>query len=297
MYDNPQSRPLYQQVQRASWLGLCVNLGLGIAKLTGGLIGNSFALVADAVNSLGDAVTTVIVLYSLKVAQRPADQEHPYGHTRAEGVAALSVSLLIIMSAAMVGWEALQRLSVQHGVPPWWTLWIAGANVLIKEALFRYKLAIGRRTGSMALIANAWDHRSDALCALAVLVGLSAIRLGGPNWMWADETAALVVVMLILVAATSLYLRSASELMDVQADPWLIDSVRQAAQATSGVLAIEKLWIRKSGIEYFVDIHIQVAPTLSVDAGHHIGHTVKSRLLDGFPAIRGVLVHLEPFHA
>ena len=157
----------YAEVTRAAVLGLVMNLFLGVVKLIGGIVGNSFALIADAVNSIGDVVTTVVVLFALRVAQRPADAEHPYGHTRAEGIAASNVALLVIVSAIIVGWEAIQRINVQHDIPPIWTLWIAGANILIKEGLYQYKVRVGRRTGSAAIIANAWDHRSDALCALA----------------------------------------------------------------------------------------------------------------------------------
>ena len=156
---------LYREPLRAALLGLLVNLVLGIVKLAGGLLGGSFALVADAVNSFGDVVASGIVFVALLYAQRPPDLDHPYGHTRAEGVAGSNVALLVILSAAWIAWEALQRLPVTHPAPEVWTLWIAGANVVIKESLFRYKLAIGRRSGSRALIANAWDHRSDAFAS------------------------------------------------------------------------------------------------------------------------------------
>ncbi len=164
---------IYAEVTRAALLGLVVNLLLGVFKLIGGIVGYSFALIADAVNSIGDVVTTMVVLFALRVAQRPADAEHPYGHTRAEGIAASNVALLIIISAVLVGWVAIQRLTVQHEIPPVWTLWLAGANVLIKEGLYQYNVRVGSRTGSAAIIANAWDHRSDAFCSLAVLLGLA----------------------------------------------------------------------------------------------------------------------------
>jgi cation diffusion facilitator family transporter len=294
MHQNSQAAPLYQEVRRASWIGLATNLSLGIVKLIGGLIGSSFALIADAVNSLGDSVTAVIVLYSLKVAESPADKEHPYGHTRAEGIAALTVSVLIIVSALWVGWEALIQFQGKKSVPPIWTLWIAGTNVLIKEGLYRYKMAVGKRTGSMSIVANAWDHRSDALCALAVVIGLAAIRLGGSSWAWADKLAALVVVVVIVWAGARLFRQSASELMDVQADEGLVTEIRKMAADTPGVREVDKLWVRKSGLEFFIDIHIQVDPGMTVDSGHRIGHQVKAKLLKGFPAIRDVLVHLEP---
>jgi cation diffusion facilitator family transporter len=285
---------LYKEVTHAAILGLIANLVLGVAKLVGGIIGNSFALVADAVNSLGDVVTTLVVLFAFRVAQLPPDPEHPYGHTRAEGIAASNVALLVIVSALLVGWEAVQRFSTQHDIPPVWTLWIATANILIKEGLFQYKFRVGKRTGSAAIIANAWDHRSDALCALAVLTGLGVIRLGGQQFIWADEAASLVVVAVIVWSGIRLFRSSASELMDVQADPEFVRQIRTLAMDVAGVEEVETLWVRKSGLEYFADIHIEVDQRLTVEKGHLIGHQVKDRLLLKFPNLRDVLVHLEP---
>ena len=286
---------LYRDATRAALVGLAINLALGMAKLIGGVFGNSFALVSDAVNSLGDVFTSAVVLLAFHVAQRPADKEHPYGHTRAEAIAASNVALLVILSAIFVGWEAAQRLLVQHDVPPVWTLWIAGSNVVIKESLYHYKARVGRRTGSLALIANAWDHRSDALSALAVLIGLGIVRWGGPRYISADEIAALVVVAAILWSAGSLFYKSAHELMDVQAEATLIERIRQSASSVAGVRGVEKLWVRKTGLEHLADIHIEVDSQLTVAEGHRIGHVVKGRLLTEFPNLRDVLVHLEPF--
>ena len=285
---------VYREVSRAALLGLGVNLGLGVVKLVAGLLGNSFALLSDAVNSLGDAFTSAIVLFALRVAQRPADPEHPYGHTRAEAVAAANVALVLILSALLVGWAAIQRLAIPHELPPPWTLWIAGANVALKEGLYQYKVRVSRRTGSAAILANAWDHRSDALSARAVLVGLALVRWGGPRFIAADEVAALVVVAAIIWSGAVLFRTSVHELLDVQADEALVAAVRRSAAGVPGVRGVEKLWIRKSGLEYLADIHIEVDPQLTVAAGHAIGHAVKDRLLDEFTTLRDVLVHLEP---
>lgn len=286
---------LYRDVTQAAYLGLGANLLLGTVKLVGGIVGHSFALVADAVNSLGDVVATLAVLYALHVAQRPADAEHPYGHTRAEGIAATNVALVVIISALFVGWEAIQRFSLPHEIPPAWTLWIAGANILIKEGLYQYKVRVGRRTKSSAIIANAWDHRSDALCALAVLIGLAVIRIGGERYIWADEAASLVVVAAIVWSGIKLFRNSASELMDVQADSDYLDRIRSEAKDVPGVKDVETLRVRKSGLEFFADIHIEVDQDLSIAEGHKIGHLVKDRLLREFQSLRDVLVHIEPF--
>jgi len=284
----------YREATRAAWLGLAVNLLLGAAKLLGGLQANSFALVADSVNSLGDVVTSCVVLIALRYAQLPPDRNHPYGHTRAEAVAGSNVALLVLTSALLLGWETLARFGVSHRPPPLWALGIAGSNVVIKEALYQYKVRVGRRTGSIAVIANAWDHRSDALSALAVLAGLAVVSFAGPDLVWADEAAALVVVAMILWSAGALFWRSARELLDTQAPPPLVEAVRHTAGAVEGVRDVEKLWIRKSGLEYLVDIHVEVDPDRTVADGHRIGHLVQEELQARFPRLRSVLVHLEP---
>ncbi|HJN07868.1 MAG TPA: cation diffusion facilitator family transporter [Pirellulaceae bacterium] len=292
---NSARSALYREAIRAAALGLVVNIALGIVKLVGGILGGSFALISDAVNSIGDSLTSVVVVFALVFAQRPADREHPYGHTRAEAIAASNVALLIILSALFVGWEAVRRIPIQHDLPPAWTLWIAGANVLIKGSLYRYKVQIGQRTGSTAVIAIAWDHRSDALCSLAVLIGLGVVRWAGPDYIWIDEVSALVVVCLILWSGAMVFRRGASELMDLQASDEFVIQIQTAAVGVSGVKNVETLWVRKSGLEFFADIHIEVDARLTVDEGHRIGHHVKDRLLEQFPTLRDVLVHLEPY--
>jgi cation diffusion facilitator family transporter len=274
---------------------LVTNLALGALKLAGGLVGSSFALISDAVNSLGDSLTSLAILGALWYAQRPADEEHPYGHTRVEAAAASNVALVIVISALFVGWEALSRISDRHDLPPVWTLWIAAGNVAIKEALYRYKLRVGLRIESAAIVANAWDHRCDALCSLAVLAGLAVVRWGGPEYIWADEAAALCVVVAILWSGIRLLRSSTSELLDPQADADLVQRIRKQASSVPGVRAVEKLWVRKTGLEYLADIHIQVDAALSVDQGHRIGHHVKDCLLGEFVHLRDVLVHLEPY--
>lgn len=296
MSDEPASREdLYAEAARAAWLGLAVNLLLGVVKLTAGIVGNAFALVSDAVNSLGDALTSIVVLAALYIAQMPPDEEHPYGHSRAEAIAGSNVALIIILAALGIGWEAIRRFSLPHEEEPaLWLLAIAAGNAAIKEALYWYKSWVGERTGSSALLAGAWDHRSDALCSLAVLIGLAAVRWGGPSLAWADDAAALAVAAAIVYSGVELYRKSADELLDAQAPDDLVEQLRAAALRVEGVRDVEKLLIRKSGLEYFADIHVEVDLQMTVAQGHAIGHVVKDRLLEQFPKLRDVLVHLEP---
>lgn len=294
MRSEQSRRTLYRLPMVAAAVGVFINLALGAAKLAGGVLGDSFALIADAVNSFGDVVASAVVLAALIYAQRPADAQHPYGHTRAEAVAGAGVAILIVLSAAWIAWEAARRLPDVHGPPARWTLWLAGANVVVKEALFRYKRRVGRRSGSQALIANAWDHRSDALASAAVLAGLVAVIVGGRAWMWADEAAALLVAVAIAWSGVALFRTSASDLLDRQAEPELLRAVAAEAQRVEGVVAVESLRLRKSGLEYFADLHLEVDPDLTVTRGHAIGHRTKDRLLERFERLRDVLVHVEP---
>lgn len=291
----PTTQATYRVAIRAALAGLWINLGLGVVKLIAGLIGNAYALIADSVNSLGDVFTSLVVLFALYVARRPADKEHPYGHTRAEAIAGSNVALLVMVSAVIIAWQAIVRWHTVHDLPPTWTLWIAAGNAVIKEGLYRYKLRIGTQTRSSALIANAWDHRSDALCALAVLVGLGIVRWGGRPWLWADEAAALVVACAIIWSAARVFRASAHELLDSQAERGLVTEIERHARTVEGVRDIETLLVRKSGIEYFVDIHIEVDPDLTVRRGHEIGHAVKDAVMARMHLVRDVLVHLEPY--
>lgn len=286
---------VYRDATRAAVLGLAINLCLGLVKLVGGIVGSSFALISDSINSLGDSAASIISITSLRIAQKPADDDHPYGHARAEASGSLTVAILFIAAALLVGWQAIARLNTPRALPAVWTLWIAGANMLIKEALYQYNVRVGKRTQSSLIVANAWDHRGDALCSAAALVGLMAVYWGGSQFLWADEAASLVIVSVIVCVGIHLYVSSASELLDPQADDHFVGRIRTAAETIHGVHAVEKLWVRKTGLEYHVDIHIEVDATITVHEGHEIGHHVKDHLLSKYDRIRDVLVHLEPF--
>lgn len=283
---------LYHQSRRAAFAGLAVALTLGLAKLAGGFFGHSVALLSDAVHSLGDALASAMVWGALLWAQRPADQEHPYGHTRAEAVAGSNVALLLILSALWVGWEALHTLGDPSPPPKAYTLALAALSIVLSEAIFQYSSRVARRTGSRAVLAASWDQRMDALGSVAVLIGLSLARWGGMHT--ADHLAALAVAVLILWAGVRLFWGSLQELMDRQAEPEVLEAVRREALAVPGVRGVEKLLVRKTGLEYLVDIHVEVDPELPVREGHAIGHAVKDRLKERIETVKDVLVHIEP---
>lgn len=279
---------------RAAFVGLAVNVMLGGLKIAAGIAARSMALIADAVNSLGDVFTSIVVISGLWYAQKPPNPRHPYGHTRAESIAALCVAMIIAGSALAVAVEAIGHGPARDESPPGWTLWIAAANAAVKEGLFRYKSRIGRRTRSSALLANAWDHRNDALSSLAVLLGLATVKWGGSRFAWVDLAAALAVVAMILWSAAKLFRNGAGEIMDEQADESLLARIRESAGSVPDVRAVEKLLVRKSGLEFFVDIHVEVDARMTVAEGHRVGHRVKDRIVEDVPSVRDVLVHLEP---
>lgn len=286
---------LYGQGRRAAFWAVAVTLTLGAIKLAGGLLGHSVALLSDAVHSLGDALAASAIWGALLWAQQPADREHPYGHARAEAVAGCNVALLLVLSGLWVGWEALSTFNVPSPPPAVYTLAIAAGSVLLNEVLFRYSRHVAHRTGSRAVLAAAWDQRLDALSSLAVLAALALVRFGPPDWHAADHVAALLVAGVIVWAGGSLFWGSLHELMDRQADPEVLDTVRREAEAVPGVRGVEKLLVRKAGLEYLVDIHVEVDPELTVREGHAIGHAVKDRLLERIVTVKDVLVHIEPF--
>jgi cation diffusion facilitator family transporter len=286
---------LYRLSRRAAFWGVVLNLGLGVTKLAGGLLGHSIALVSDSVHSLGDALTSSALLGALVLAQRPPNPDHPYGYTRAETVAGSSTALLLILSAVWLAWEALRPFSSESLPPETYTLVIAAVSAVLKEGLYQYKIRVARRTGSSALLASAWDHRLDALNSLVVVAGVALAKWGGAAWHWADHVAALVVAATILWVGLGLFWSNLHELMDRQADPELVEKVRGEAAGVPGVRGVEKLLVRKTGLEYLVDIHVEVDPDMTVRDSHAIAHAVKDHIMHRLILIKDVLVHIEPW--
>ena len=292
--DHSHMRPIYRQARRAAWLGVATNVALGGSKLVGGIFGQSFALMSDAVHSFSDVFTSAMVLVGMRISQKPADAGHPYGHTRAESIVASNVALLLVLSSVWLGWRAIGEMGAPHPMPAIWTLWIALGSVVVKEALYQYKVRVGRRIRSASIVADAWHHRSDAFSSLAVLAGLAVVHIGGRAWVGADDIASLVVAGSILWAGVLLFRESLHELMDRQVEAEFVHQVRDVAGRVSGVHGVEKVWVRKAGLEYSVDLHIEVDPNLSVRDSHALAHDVREALLEAIVPIRNVLVHVEP---
>ncbi len=291
------AQDLYLQSRRAVLGGLAVTLSLGIAKLLGGWFGNSLALLSDSFHSFGDALSSGSILVALYWSQRPPDSEHPLRPFAIESIAASNVALALIASAVWIAVQAIHSWNEVVASPDWYTLLIAAASVIANELIFRYSIAIADESGSKAVKASAWDQRLDVFGSMIVFLSLLISIWGGPKWHFVDHLAALVVAVTILVAGGSIFWGSLQDLMDRQADPELLAQIRQTALETPGVKGIEKLLVRRAGLEHLVDIHVEVAPEISVHEGHEIGHNVKDRLISHYITIKDVLVHIEPFRS
>jgi cation diffusion facilitator family transporter len=285
---------VYLDAGRAAFWGLGVNIVLATVKLTGGLLAGSAALIADAVNSVGDVASAVAVRGALVVAQFEEDEDHPYGHTKAESIAGLSVALLVVFGAGMLMFETVGRLLGEPEPPGIVAGLIAAGCGIVKEGSYRYTRKVARRLDSAALRAAAWDHRSDAITSAVVAVSLLIAPYAGPIGPYVDPLAALVVCVVLVATGVRMFVMTARELMDQQAGAKVVEAVRAAAESVRGVADIEKLRVRKSGLEYFIEIHVQVDGAISVNEGHEIGHQVKDRLLTEMPRVRDVHVHIEP---
>ena len=286
---------LYVDAKRAAVWGIGVNFLLLLSKMTVGIAAGSAALIADAVNSIGDVASSMAVRGALGMAQLEEDDDHPYGHTKAESIAGLSVSLLVAFSAGLLALETIKRFGSELEVPGIAAGLIAGVCAVIKEVIYRYTVQVAKRLNSSSLIAMAWDHRSDAIGSGLVAVSLIVAPYVGDWGRYIDPIAALCVCSALIYTAGKIFLSTATELMDQQADEATVQQVRDIAEAVGGVQAVEKLRVRKSGLEYFIEIHVQVEGMMTVDAGHRIAHHVKDQLLLSLPRVRDVHVHIEPF--
>lgn len=285
---------VYQEAGRAAVWGLGINAVLVVCKLTGGILFSSSALIADAVNSIGDVASALAVRGALSVAQLEEDDDHPYGHTKAESIAGLCIALLVAFSAGLLAIETVQKFMGPLTVPAAFAGVIAAICAVSKEVIYQYTSRVARRLDSSALRATAWDHRSDAIGSGVVAVSLLAAPYTGPFAPYVDPLAALCVCGVLIYAGIKIFTSTATELMDQQAGDEMVDVIRESAAQVKGVIDVEKLRVRKSGLEYFVEIHIEVDGLMTVNDGHRIGHNVKDRLLAQMPRVRDVHVHIEP---
>jgi cation diffusion facilitator family transporter len=279
---------------RATFIGMAVNAVLAGAKLAAGLAGHSHALTADAVESLADVFSSLVVWRALVVAATPADEDHPYGHGKAEPIAAATVSAFLLVIAAWICVRSAQAASQTHSAPEPFTLVVLAGAIAIKEGLFRFIRRESLSVGSSAMHADAWHHRSDALTSLAAALGISIALLGGRPYAVADDVAAMLAAGIIAWNGWRLLERAINELMDRSPGTKFPDQIRRTAALVPGVECIEKCLVRKMGYHFYVDMHVQVDPQMTVQCSHEIAHEVKDRVRRQFPEVRDVLIHIEP---
>jgi cation diffusion facilitator family transporter len=279
----------------AAQTGLFVNIVLVIVKLLAGIAGHSSALVADAIESFTDIFSSLIVWGGLLITTRPADNEYPYGYGKAEALAAAIVSLMLLGAALGVAVGAIGEIMTPQHMPAPFTLAVIAAIIPVKEILFRRVLRIGSETGSTALKADAWHHRSDALTSAAALLGIGIALWGGPGWESADDWAALVAAFVIAFNGFYLLRPAIHDLMDRMPDRPITAHIAATALAVDGVRAIEKLRVRKVGVDYFVDLHVQADRSLPLLDAHNLSGKVKGAIRAALPEVAGVLIHMEPY--
>lgn len=275
--------------------GIGLNLVLAAVKFAGGIFGHTYALVADAAESLLDVLTSLFVWAGFRVAARPPDEDHPYGHGKAESLAALAVAVFVFSMAGLVGWHAVQEIRTPHRAPEWWTLLVLAGVIVVKLVFSRRMKALGREVGSTALGAEAMHHWSDAMTSAAAFLGIGIALWGGPGWETADDWAALFACIIIAVNGGGILQRALGDVMDTAVPAEFEAEVRAIARGVPGVLALDKCRVRKSGLSHLVDIQVRVDGGLTVREGHDIAHAVKDALLASAPhAISDVSVHVEP---
>lgn len=279
---------------RAAQLGVLINAALIVIKLIAGILGNSYALIADAAESSTDVIASLIVWRGLQITARPADESHPYGYGRAESLAAAIVALMLLGAAVGIAIAAVREILTPHHSPAPFTLAVLAIVIVVKELAFRRVVSVGREAGSTAVQVDAWHHRSDAITSAAAFIGIALALWGGPTWASADDWAALVASSIIAVNGSLMLRTVVRDLMDRSPDAGLIEQIQEAGLGTEGVQRIEKLRVRKFGLAYYVDLHVQADPTITLQAAHVLSGKVKSAIREAVPAVGDVLVHMEP---
>lgn len=289
------SQPLSDhELANVPLVGVAVNASLATVKIISGVFGNSYALIADGIESSADIVSSLVVWGGLRIATRPPTQRHPYGFGKAETLAGAVAAFGILAAAGVIAFQSVHEILTPHHLPHWSTLLVLAMVVAIKEALARWVMAAGEGTESTALEGDAWHHRADALTSLAAFVGISISLIGGPGYEPADDWAALVACLVIAWNGIALLRRALRDLLDVSPSPLIVDDIRALASQVDGVRGVEKCRVRKSGTNFFVEIHVQVDGHLTVHEGHVIGGKVRRALRESSHRIADAIVHIEP---
>lgn len=268
---------------------------LSLLKGYVGVEGHSDALIADAIESGTDVFASFLVLFGIYYSTKPADDDHPYGHGKAEALVTFGVVGFLLISATLIAYNGIQHLSVPQEQPELFTLFVLVGIIIWKELSYRYVLSKGKKTNSLSLQADAWHHRSDAISSFIALIGIGLALLFGPAFSKADDWAAIAASLFIVYNAFIIFRPALGEILDEHNHHDLINKIKEMETHVPGVCGIEKCLVRKTGMTYFVDLHLEVTGTISVNEGHTIAHNFKDYLLKKLPEIHDVLIHIEPF--
>jgi len=291
---NQRGHSIWQTSARFALFGLIVNVLLAIAKIFAGAIGHAYVLIADGIESALDVGGSIVIWGGLTVAARPPDQTHPYGHGKAEPIAAIIVAVGVLAAAVGLAIQSVREIFLPHHGPAPWTLAVLVVTVIIKETLYRYVIRFGRKVESTAVKTDAWHHRMDAMTSIAAFIGISVALIGGEKWQSADDWAALVACALIAANGVRLARPAFYEIMDTAPGGKIVRAIRAVSSSVPGVVEVEKCHARKMGLDYYVDLHVGVDGNISVHEGHQIAHRVKSAIQQSDSRIADVLVHIEP---
>jgi cation diffusion facilitator family transporter len=279
---------------RATFIGFAVNVLLTIAKFLAGFFGHSQALIADGVESLSDIFSSLIVWRGVVVAETPPDEDHPYGHGKAEPLAAATVSVMLLLAAGMIAFHSFQGIIQPRVAPSPWTLLLLVGIIAVKEMMFRFVLHVGAEVDSPAVKTDAWHHRSDAITSAAAFIGISIASLGGKGYENADNWAALAAAFVIAFNGFRLLRPAFNDLMDRSPDREVVEQIEKVAATIAGVGRVEKCFVRKMGYQLYADMHVEVDPEMTVVRSHEIAHAVKNKVRAEIPAVSNVMIHIEP---
>ncbi len=285
-----------RQVKRITWIGLILNIFLTVLKFVGGIVGHSEAIIADAVHSVSDFGTDLALLLGIRAWSKPRDERHPFGHERIETIIALFMGVFLAVVGIWIVQDSLRGIEKAHLLQPGYIALIAaGVSIVSKEIMYHWTRHVGRKTSSMALMANAWHHRSDALSSIpAGLAVLGAILLP-PEWAFLDRIGALVVCIFLFHAAYRIIAPAINELLDTVPESHVPRELLEIITQTPGVMLVHKVRTRSAGAHVLTDAHIEVDPDISVTAGHDIAERIKQRVLQQLPEVAEITIHVEPY--
>lgn len=279
---------------RTTYFSIIGNICLAVIKGLAGFFGNSYALIADAIESTTDIFASILVLLGFTYAKRPADENHPYGHGKIEPIITFLVVAFLVISATVIAYESIENIQTPHKVPKPWTLLVLGVIILWKELSYQLVIRKSRQTHSSSLKADAWHHRSDAITSIMAFVGIAIALIFGKGYETADDWAALIAACFILYNSYLILRPALGEIMDEQRYDDLLETIREKSLEVQGIKATEKCFIRKAGMKYHIDLHATVNGAISVTEGHAISHRLKDYLRAEIPNLGHVLIHIEP---